>query len=389
MPKRYLEAKGFSAVTAILPRHSSSEVADFILDSPCRRLVAFAARGTLIRNRWYQAFLPSLSPEQEVFSFLVPQEDEEVLMGQIVALGQLRLAGSGAVFAVKAERAVFSSGCPLWQNGALSYPRASSALQLGRSLVGIFCIAQAKAAESIARAAVRSGAHGPSIFYCEGRGLRDRLGVLRFTQNPDKEFIQVIVDEFDAEPVFEAMVRAGNLDQPGRGFIYQMPIAKGVVNLATVTASSGQAASMQQVIHAIDEIRGGADWRLQNALAPVSSRGGFGLFGRGSRERRYLLNLQLLSCLAERKHSEALVEAALGAGAPGISTSYGKLIQSGSEKTGAGVRINRERVLIKMALKADKVDPVMHAMQSVAADSGCTDHCFYVQQIPRALTFLG
>ncbi len=388
MSNRYLEAKGFSVVTAILPRHSSSEVADFILDSPCRRLLAFAARGTMIRNRWYQAFLPSLSPEQEVFSFLVPQEDEEVLMGQIVALGQLRLAGSGAVYSVKAQRAVFASGCPLWQNGAMSFPRASSALQLGRSLVGIFCIAQAKAAEGIARAAVRSGSHGPSIFYCEGRGLRDRLGILRFTQNPDKEFIQAIVDEFDAEPVFEAMVRAGNLDQPGRGFIYQMPIAKGVVNLATVTASSGQAASMQQVIHAIDEIRGGADWRLQNALLP-EPRAGFGFFGWGARERRYLLNLQLLSCLAERKHSEALVEAALEAGAPGISTSFGKLIQSGSEKTNAGVRINRERVLIKMALKPDKVDSVMQAMQAVATESGCTDHCFYVQQIPRALTFLG
>lgn len=388
MPDRYIEARGFSSVTAILPRHSSSEVADFILDSPCRRLVAFAARGTMIRNRWYQAFLPSLSPEQEVFSFLLPQEDEEALMGQIVALGQLRLAGSGAVYSVRASKVYFSSGCPLWQNGALSFPRASSALELGRSLVAISCITQAKAAENISRAAVRAGAHGPSIYYCEGRGLRDRLGVLRFTQNPDKEFIQVVVDEFDTETVFEAMVRAGNLDQPGRGFIYQMPIAKGVVNLATVSASSGQAASMQQVIHAIDEIRGGADWRLNNQLTPVA-RGGFSLFGRGSRQRRYLNNLQLLSCLAERKHSEALVEAALSAGAPGVSASFGKLIQSGSEKTGAGVRLNRERVLIKMALNPNKLEQVLPAMQRVATESKCADHCFYIQPIPRALTFLG
>lgn len=385
----YMEVKGFNVITAILPRHSSSEVADFILDWPGRRLVAFNARGTLVRDRWYQAFLPMLSPEQEVYQFLLPQEDEEILMSQIIALGQLRLAGSGAVISTATSRAIFSSGSPLWQNGALCFPRASSAIELGRSLVAIYCTAQTRAAESIAKAAVRAGAHGPSISYSEGRGLRDRLGVLRITQNPDKEFIQVIVDEFDAEPVFEAMVRAGRLDQPGRGFIYQIPVAKGLVNLATVSASGRHSASLQQVIHAIDDIKGGADWRLHHQLPGTEERkGGFSLFGK-EKSRRYLTNLQLLSCLAERKHSEALVEAALNAGAPGITTSFGKLIQSASEKTGAGVRLNRERVLIKMALKPDKVDGILKEMQSVATESSCTDHCFYVQEIPRALTFLG
>ncbi|WOO40738.1 hypothetical protein [Rubellicoccus peritrichatus] len=385
----YMEVKGFNVITAILPRHTSSEVADFILDWPGRRLVAFNARGTLIRDRWYQALLPMLSPEQEVYQFLIPQEDEEILMSQIIALGQLRLAGSGAVISMRTSRAIFSSGSPLWQNGALGFPRASGAIQLGRSLVGIYCTAQSRSAESIARAAVRAGAHGPSISYSEGRGLRDRLGLLRITQNPDKEFIRVIVDEFDAEPVFEAMVRAGRLDQPGRGFIYQIPVAKGLVNLATVSASGRHSASLQQVIHAIDDIKGGADWRLHHQLPGSSERkSGFSFFGK-EKSRRYLTNLQLLSCLAERKHAEALADAALTAGSPGITTAFGKLIESGSEKTGAGVRLNRERVLIKMAIKADKVDGILHAMQKVATESRCTDHCFYVQEIPRALTFLG
>lgn len=385
---QYIEAKGFSVVTAILPRRTSSEVADFILDCPARRLIAFNARGTLLRDRFYEAFFPTLSPEQEVFQFLLPQEDEAALMSQIVALGQLRLAGSGAVFSHRISRALFSTRYALWQNGALSYPRASSKMEMGRSLVAIYCIAQSQSADGIARAAVRAGAHGPSVYFCEGRGLRDRLGWLRITQNPEKEFIQAIVDEFDAEPVFEAMVRAGRLDEPGRGFIYQVPVAQGVVKLATA-ASNRHAASMQQVIHAIDDIKGGADWRLQHAQPELGRRrGAFGLFGAG-KERRYLNNLQLLACLAERKHAEILASAAIEAGAPGISSAFGKLIQSGSEKTGAGVRLNRERVLIKMALKREKVPGILAAMQQVAVEAECADHCFYLQTIPRALTYLG
>lgn len=388
MSEHYTETAGFSVITAILPRRTSPDVADFILDCPARRLLAFNARGTLVRDRFYQALLPALSPEQEIYQFIVPQEEEAILMAQIVALGQLKLAGSGAVIASRVDKIYFSRGYHAWQNGALSYPPVKTKLEMGRSLVAIYCIAQTRSADSIARAAVKAGAHGPTIYYCEGRGLRDRLGWLRITQNPEKEFIQVIVDEFDAEPVFEAMVRSGRLDEPGRGFIYQVPVSQGLVNLATVSPSR-HAASMQQVIHAIDDIKGGADWRLQHQSpdAPLR-RNGFGIFGR-SRERRYLHNLQLLGCIAQRKHSEALERAALDAGAPGISTAFGKLITSGSEKTAAGVRLNRERVLIKMAIKHDKVEPILNAMQEVALQSDCVDHLFYQQHIPRALTYLG
>lgn len=385
-PPGCLAVPGLSLITAILPRQTSSEVADFILTSPNRWLLAFNARGTLMRDHWYQRFLPTLSPEQEIFTFLVPRREEEAYMAQIIALAQLRLAGSGAVYSAPVENACFPGETAASQIPTTTGHTPPNSLQLGRSLVGIYCISQPRAAEAIARAAVHAGSHGPTIHYSEGRGLRDRLGLLRITQNIEKEFIQAVVDEFDAEPVFEAMVRAGSLDQPGRGFIYQMPISQGLVNLTTVSASSRHAASLQQVIHAIDELRGGADWRLQNTPEP-GRRGAFGLFGR-DRRRRYLLDMRLLSCIANRKHGDALIEAALAAGAPGASTSFCKLLRSDAETTGAGIRLNRERVIIKIIVKPDSIPPIMTALQQAAQQCQSQDHCFYTQRIPRALTYL-
>jgi len=387
----WIEANDQYVVTAILPRRISTEVTDFLLDTPARHLLALNARGTVIKDRWYQAIIPIISPEQELLQFLLPLEEVDPLMEKIVALGQLRLAGAGAVFANPCRLFLKTPDFPTWQNGALSYPPREVMMRFKRNLVGITATVQSSISEAVARAAIKAGAHGPTIYYCEGRGVRDRLGVLRFTQNPDKEIIQVIVDEMDAEAVFDAMANAGRLDQPGRGIIFQTPLHHGIVKLPGVAQSARHAASIPQIIHAIDELKGCADWRATSNLIDDAPRGsGRGFFGfGGARDLKYLHDLTRLTCVTKRKQVDALVDAALAAGAPAATTIFGKFVESECPITGGGVRLNRELGSVQLVLPAEQVQPVIEAMQKVTEDKALESVCLFTVPVDKVLTYLG
>ncbi len=380
-----------NVVTAILPRRTSSEVTDFLLDSPGRRLLAINARGTVIKDRWYQSLIPIISPEQELLHFLLPRNEVDGLMQQIVALGQLRLAGAGAVFTHELKRVIATKDFPDWQCG--THPDVSAAMRFKRNLVGISATVQSANCEAVARAAIKAGAHGPTVHYCEGRGVRDRLGILRFTQNPDKEIIRVIVDEMDAEAVFEAMATAGRLTEPGRGIIASMPVHRGLIKLPGVTESTRYGASLHQIIHAIDDLKGGADWRATGNMVEQSSRatgGALSFFGlRSGGSRKYLHNLVRITCTTKRKQVDVLVDAALKAGAPAATTVFGRLVESECAVTGAGLRLNRELGSVQMILPQKQVEPVIEVLRKTTEEQELESVAIYTAAVDKVLTYLG
>lgn len=379
-------------VTAILPRRASSEVTDFLMDCAARHLLALNARGTVIKDRWFQGLIPIISPEQELLQFILPHEEVDLLMEKIAALGQLRLAGAGAVFANPCRTFIKTDDFPTWQNGALTYPHRDVMMRFKENLVGIVATVQSSISEAVARAAIKAGAHGPTVYYCEGRGVRDRLGILRFTQNPDKETIQVIVDEMDAEAVFESMASAGRLDEPGRGIIYSMPVNHGVIKLPGVAQSTRNAASIHQIIHAIDDLKGCADWRATSNLMdePTKTGGALSFLGFGSaRSRKYLRGLTRVSCVTKRKHVDVLMRAALDAGAPGATNIFGKFVESECPVTGSGVRLNRELGVIQMILPVDQAEKIIAILRETTETHDLESVCLFTMPIEKVLTYLG
>jgi nitrogen regulatory protein PII len=243
------EAKGYSLVTAILPRHNSTRVIDAVLAQGNRNILALNARGTLIKERWYQSFLPVMNPEQEVVQILTPESEVDHVMRQIVSSGRLQLAGAGAIYSIKCDNIAVSEGYPLWEEqDHETQLEEKTHLSFKKDLTGIFCIAEGQMTETIARAAVQTGGPGPTISYCLGRGIRDRLLLLRIAKSAEKEFIQTVVENCDADPVFNAMANAGRIDEPGRGFIYRVPIEKGLNNIASVFGMARHSASFQQIV---------------------------------------------------------------------------------------------------------------------------------------------
>ena len=79
-----------------------------------------------------------------------------------------------------------------------------------------------------------------TVFFGRGQGIRERLGLLGLAIQPEKEILLVVVEEFLLNQVLDAMIKAGNLDQHGVGFVFVTPVERVVGHLsAAETPASG------------------------------------------------------------------------------------------------------------------------------------------------------
>src|SRR5688572_22914881 len=79
----------------------------------------------------------------------------------------------------------------------------------------IMAIVQRGKADKPIKAALKAGAQSAVAFFGRGLGIRERLGLLGLAVQPEKEIVMLVVPASLTDLVVRAMVRAGNLDQPG------------------------------------------------------------------------------------------------------------------------------------------------------------------------------
>jgi nitrogen regulatory protein PII len=92
----------------------------------------------------------------------------------------------------------------------------------------ITAIVQRGKADGPVQAALKAGAQGATVVFGRGQGIRERLGLLGLAVQPEKEVISIVVEEAMLDRVLNAMVKAGNLDQPGVGFVYVTAVERTV-----------------------------------------------------------------------------------------------------------------------------------------------------------------
>jgi nitrogen regulatory protein P-II 1 len=90
----------------------------------------------------------------------------------------------------------------------------------------ITCVVQRGLADSVVKAAQEAGAQGATIHYAQGIGVRERLGLLGLAVEVEKEVINIIVANDQADIVFERMYLAGKLDTPGMGIMTMTDLDK-------------------------------------------------------------------------------------------------------------------------------------------------------------------
>ncbi len=380
--KQFSSHPDHSLVTAILPRQSTALVLKEVFASGASHALTMNARGTVMQDRWYQSFLPAISPEQEMLYFIVPDSEIDHLMEQIVMVGKLRLYGAGSIFATPCEDLICADDFPIWEEGNYSFESVNFDIKFKRDLSALIHITDRDAAEPIARAAIKAGAQGATIAYMRGYGLRDRLGLLRITKRHEKELITVVVDKYDVEAVLQAMAQVGHVDQPGRGLVYQLPISKGLTNLASVFQAKKHSASIQQMVRAIDEMQGSTDWRANQLLVHDPAADEFQANTRG-----VTTDLKVLNVISHRKDTEVLLTQLLDFGVSGASVSNWRFTERGGEQTKGGQRINREFGCISLILSPDAIPGIRKYLEELIQEREMKETCFFTHAVPVAKTF--
>ena len=196
----------------------------------------------------------------EVISCFVEPACELDIMRLIAHHGKLTRPGMGVLYS---EAYVLHNTHELCHIDTMTMREVPN-IAFYHDLVGIYCVGQRGQGNSIARTVLEMGAAVPTITYGIGMGIRDKLSLLRITIPAEKEVLTLIVPSWGAEEVLDAMITAGRLDLPGRGFISTFPVRYALMNTKiSAGRSRAAAASLEQIIAAIDTLQGGPQWRAE------------------------------------------------------------------------------------------------------------------------------
>jgi len=222
--------------------------------------------------------------------------------------------------------------------------------------------------------ALYTGAGVPAIYYGNGTGIRDKMGLLRITIPAEKEIVVVGTTPHNCESVMDMMIDLGRLGQPGKGFIYTYLMKKGMADLQVSRGDRRHAATMEQIVAAIDQIRGDTVWRRWAEAKTVSKR-----------KRRYLTGLVDLTLFCNAGKGSELVNAAMAVGASGATINTYRHVRP---KDSALARIGLSREACSMVIPSPLAPQVVEALRAAGA---FTDQCFgqlQVRNIKKAFTYI-
>ena len=375
-----------ATVTAVIPTNQAEDVVRRVVEKEQLNIHLWKARGTLLHSNWVRRLFPPISPGKTVMETLVPVERVDDVMNTIVMESKLHLQAVGAIYARTYDFAHMGSKFKLPSSAKQSQESEYSHNQ-GKNLGIIYCIVTHQIADKISKAAINAGAHGPIVYFSEGRGLRDRLGWLRVTKEAEKEVLQVIADEDDVEEIFDAMAKAGELHLPGRGFMFRVEIEKGMFNLPSRVTHHHFEASMHQIINAIDHLSGHTHWRDQTAFDVGGQGRGTGVAFLKDLAPK-IENQQCISTIVRRDQAQPLMDLMLDAGAPGVNIHYTRFTSPHDQVDEHGVQIMDEYAIMNAITSEEKAAFVCKTIEFFAEKEGIDDFCVFGSKVPQVATYV-
>ncbi len=88
----------------------------------------------------------------------------------------------------------------------------------------IVAIVERGKADKIVEKAKLAGATGASIFYGRGTGETEAKKFLNMHIESSKEMILILSSKEEYKDIMDAIVKAGNLKEPGTGIIFSVPV---------------------------------------------------------------------------------------------------------------------------------------------------------------------
>ncbi len=240
----------------------------------------------------------------EIYRATVARPAAVGVLGALTRAADLDTPGRGSLFVQ--DILEFGPDTPLAAAGGAPAP---ARMLLDLALVTAI-VSKAGSGEQVARSALRLGAGVPVIGLGEGTGIRDRLGLLRVTIPPEKEVVHLVVPRDDAGTIERLLIEDARMDRPGGGFLYRTPIRAGLTDPMLRIGPQDRAASIEQLVAAIDELKAGTGWRRRHA-DPATAAGELPGRPDGYREIVFV-------CL--EGEADSRIRAAMRAGAGGATT---------------------------------------------------------------------
>ena len=306
-----------------------------------------------------------------VLSFLIEPSVERSLLDWLAARLHLGQPGRGSVVS---KAVTVASAYQAWSLSRLTIPASPSKVH-SDELAGITCIMQKGEINPVARLGLSTGSGIPLITYGTGTGLRNRLGAWRILIPAEKEIASLVVDAHEAPGVMEMMIDAGRLDLPGRGFIYSYPVAVGRLDTRFQTGTVSHAASTEQMISAIDELKGATDWRRK---APIEAHG-------SSRKRKFLNDLVDLSVVCNEGLGEHFTNVAMEAGAGGATFRKLRYVALASSVEG----VSPAREISEMTVGRGQLEAISAALVKAGLHDVEASGELHQNAVNRACTYLG
>ena len=304
----------------------------------------------------------------EIISLFVDEKYENSLMSYVTHKYDLKTPGKGSIYSQEISISHAHPDYIIEQDINLKIEQGENFFH---QLMGIVCIVQRGEGDRINKIALNYGASVPVTTHGEGSGVRDKLGLLRITIPPEKELTSLTISKHDADAVMELYITQGKLDEPGRGFAYLYPIKQGLVNTKISRNSSSQAASVEQMISAIDSIKGGMEWRKARLEHDSNKR------------REFLTELTEMGLVCEEGRGTSLTEAAMSSGAPGATISKVRSVKISKDLE--MIRFIRE--ICKMIVPTGKVEDITNALKATGCFEGEDKAMLYTVPVQKAFTY--
>ncbi len=369
------EPKTFHKITVMINREISGKILAGLKEAGVQDIGITNARALVIQER--KGLLTRRKKEDlvgtplDIITFLVPPEASDSILNLVIDRGDLTVQGRGSSHVeevtVPAAHEVFEEAAP--PDAGLE--KSGRALQL---LQRVCCIVQRGQGAAIAKVALYTGAGVPAIYYGTGTGVRDKMGLLRITIPAEKEIVAVSTTPHNAELIMDMMIDVGQLNQPGKGFIFTHMLKKGIADLQVSRGERRHAATIEQVVAAIDQIQGDTVWRR---WAGAETRFKY-------RRRKYWSDLVDMMLFCNAGMGAELVRAAMDAGVPGATIHTLRHISPPESPLS---RIGLSRDVCSMAVPSGMIPQATQALDEAGA---FTDRCFgqiQVRHIKKAFTY--
>lgn len=306
----------------------------------------------------------------EMLHLLVGVGQEEAALDYFARACELMVPGRGSAYSEEVELLGCAPGIR-----EVSFPIGEAGLLVKQSsLVGICCVLQRGQANEVARVALDMGLSVPAVSFGQGMGIRDRLGLLRVAIPGQKEIVHVATSHYDAETLMRMMIRAGQLDRPGKGFIYMYPISKGVVDTRITHGLTRHVASVEQIIAALDELKGDMRWRRSAHKELVEVNPNY-----------FLPDLVDMLVVCNEGTGKDLVKSAMKAGAGGATISRMKqFFEQGFRPEG----MSSAREVCDICVSQELMLDVVAALEEGGLFQEEASGEIWIRKVPKAYTYI-